>query len=623
MLTPNELRVVPDNIVKIYQDLEDDIISDITRRLQKVGSITDTADWQMYMLGNMGNDLETIKKRITATNKIGKKELDNLFSEAAGRSMEYENIAYKKAGKKTLSLADSPTMLEFVKANSKKTYGDLKNLTKSLGFKVGSSYLPIAKTYQDTLNYAQFQVASGAFSHQQATRIAVKKLADSGLRYIDYESGTSSMLDVAVRRATLTGINQTTAELSLMQMDELGGEFVEVSAHMGARPDHAEWQGQVYHVGGAKDGYEDFEESTGYGTGGGLCGWNCRHSFSVFFPGISTRNYTDEQIKNIDPPDIEFEGKTYSYYEATQNQRRIERMIRKTKREMIGFESAGAKEDFTWVSVKLQRQKQLYRDFSKTAGLKMRHERHQIYGFGKSVSQKGVWVNKKKAIEKATQKGYNKTIIKMSDVRKRCVKNGIEYNSISKSSIKRTTDELIALIGGADKTKGSCASLSFAYTGNKAGYDVLDFRGGASREFFSRTKTIEQISKLNGVRGFIEKDINDFNAVLKLIQNVEHGKEYILATGSHAAIIRRASKGFEFLELQSRTQNGFKNLNNAVLKKRFRCKKSRSVLGIKYESTNILIDVESLGKNDEFKRVLGYINTDISKQMKGVGGGVK
>nr|DAM42333.1 MAG TPA: minor capsid protein [Bacteriophage sp.] len=408
MLTPNELKVVPDNIVKIYQDLEDDIISDITRRLQKVGSITDTADWQIYMLGNMGNDLETIKKRITATNKISKQELDNLFSEAAGRSMEYENIAYKKAGKKTLSLGDSPTMLEFVKANSKKTYGDLKNLTKSLGFKVGNSYLPIAKTYQDTLNYAQFQVASGAFSHQQAIKIAVKKLADSGLRYIDYESGTSSMLDVAVRRATLTGINQTTAELSLMQMDELGGEFVEVSAHMGARPDHAEWQGQVYHVGGAKDGYGDFEESTGYGTGDGLCGWNCRHSFSVFFPGISTRNYTDEHLKNIDPPDIGFEGKTYSYYEATQNQRRIERMIRKTKREMIGFESAGAKEDFTWAGAKLQRQKQLYRDFSNAAGLKMRHERHQVYGFGKSVSQKGVWVNRKRTVEKATQKGYDK-----------------------------------------------------------------------------------------------------------------------------------------------------------------------------------------------------------------------
>lgn len=486
MLTPNELKVVPDNIVKIYQDLEDDIISDIARRLQKVGSITDTADWQMYMMGNMGNDLETIKKRITATNKISKKELDNLFSEAAGRSMEYENIAYKKAGKKTLSLADSPTMLEFVKANSKKTYGDLKNLTKSLGFKVGSSYLPIAKTYQDTLNYAQFQVASGAFSHQQAIKIAVKKLADSGLRYVDYESSTSSMLDVAVRRATLTGINQTTAEISLMQMDELGGEFVEVSAHMGARPDHAEWQGQVYHVGSAKDGYEDFEESTGYGTGPGLCGWNCRHSFSVFFPGISTRNYTDEHLKSIDPPDIEFEGKTYSYYEATQNQRRIERMIRKTKREMVGFESAGAKEDFTWASVKLQRQKQLYRDFSKTAGLKMRHERHQVYGFGKSVSQKGVWANKEGLKKPVISGNINKALNKTRIVYK------IADESLEKELQKQSNKAWRKLLGSEQ-------NALYDYTGAYYGTINRHLRGAVSSDSWVRDYTEDLIKNIDSV----------------------------------------------------------------------------------------------------------------------------
>lgn len=406
MLTPDELKVVPDNIVKIYQDLEDDIIFDIARRLQKAGEITDTADWQMYMLGQMGNDLEEIKSKIAKTNKMSKDALDKLFINATDRSMYYENIAYKKAGKKTLSLYDSPTMMKFVEANAKKTHGELKNLTKSLGFKSGDSFKSVAKTYQDTLNYAHFQVASGAFSYQDAVRNAVRTLTESGLRVVDYESGVSNMLDVAVRRATLTGINQTVAEMTLMQMKESDSEFVEVTAHMGARPDHQTWQGKVYHVGGEKDGYPDFEESTGYGTGAGLCGWNCRHSFFVFFPGISVRNYTDEQLKNIDPPPIEYDGKTYTYYEATQKQRQIERMIRKTKRELVALDSAGLKSDFTAKSVRLRKQKDLYVDFSKSAKLKTRNERHQVYGFNKSISHKGKKI-KKNDVVKNIDKGYN------------------------------------------------------------------------------------------------------------------------------------------------------------------------------------------------------------------------
>lgn len=407
MLTPDELRAVPDNIVKIYQTLEDEIIADIARRLEKTGEITDTADWQMYMLGKMGNDLESIKKRITDTNKISKRELDTLFKNAAGRSMEYENVQYRKAGKGAMTLADSPTMQQFVKANMLKTHAELKNLTKSLGFKVGNRFLPVAQTYQSVLDYAQFQVASGAFSPRQAVQIAVRSLADSGLRTVDYASGRSNALDVAVRRATLTGINQTAAQLSLMQMDELGGEYVEVTAHMGARPDHATWQGKVYHVDGEKNGYPDFEESTGYGTGPGLCGWNCRHSFSVFFPGISTRNYSDETLQNIDPPPFEYDGKTYTYYEATQKQRQIERQMRKTKREMIAYDAAGAKDDFTAAAVKLRGQKDQYVAFSRAAGLKTRHERAAVYGFGHSTSQKGVRAVKKEEDKKDVRARFN------------------------------------------------------------------------------------------------------------------------------------------------------------------------------------------------------------------------
>ena len=129
--------------------------------------------------------------------------------------------------------------------------------------------------------------------------------------------------------------------------------------------------------------------------------------------------------------------------------------------------------------------------------------------------------------------------------------------SISRSSsqryiIKPSEDKIIKNISGGDKTKGSCASLSFAYVGNKAGYKVLDFRGGYSQSFFSRTANVKKIAQLKCVESYIAKNTNDFKAVNQLLPNVKAGKEYILATGEHAAIIRmsKKAKGFEYLELQ-------------------------------------------------------------------------
>lgn len=390
MLTPDELKVAPDNIVALYQRLEDDIIADIARRLEKAGEITSTAEWQIYMLTEMGKDLDDIKSKIAEVNHKSKAEVENIFDEAIARSVGRDNLLFQQAGKGTLDLAKNAGMQQFIAASAAKTAGDLKNLTKSLGFKDGKQFKPIARFYQDTLNYAQFQIASGAFSYQQAIKTATAKMVESGIRVVDYESGVSTRIDVAVRRATLTGINQTSGVITMRWLDEVGGEYVEVTAHTGARPDHAVWQGKVYKVNGSEKEYPNLAEATGYGSVTGLKGANCRHDFNAFFPGISERNYTDKELENIDPPPFEYNGKNYTHYEATQKQRQIERAIRKTKQEMIAYDAAGLKDDFTGASVKLQRQKQLYRDFSAKAGLRTKNERHQLFGFGKSVSQKGV-----------------------------------------------------------------------------------------------------------------------------------------------------------------------------------------------------------------------------------------
>ena len=207
-----------------------------------------------------------------------------------------------------------------------------------------------------------------------------------------------------------------------------------------------------------------------------------------------------------------------------------------------------------------------------------------------------------------------------SDVLKRLEAGNIVYNAVSKMTSSLPEQEIIDKIGGGDLTEGSCASLSLTYAGNKADYDVTDFRGGDSRMYFARTANLADIAHLEGVEGYVLKNTNDFKTTSELLKNVTSGNEYILGVGKHAAIIKQAAEGLQYLELQSATNNGWKALNNTVLKNRFDCKKSHTLMGTKVEKTGVLIEVKSLGNNSEFKDLLGYINTDASKQMKGAAG---
>lgn len=201
--------------------------------------------------------------------------------------------------------------------------------------------------------------------------------------------------------------------------------------------------------------------------------------------------------------------------------------------------------------------------------------------------------------------------------------DNVEYNEVRKLQKELTTEEIIKKLGGGDQTNGSCSSLGFAYVGNRNGYDVLDFRGGISTEIFATMRNIVEIANLDGIESKVIKKPNDYKAVKELLTFVKEKKEYYLAAGKHAAIIRRGDKGFEYLELQSATENGFKKLDSSVLKTRFGCQASYSVGGIKFEKSNVLIDVDSCKNSEEFKNLLGYINTAKDKQNKGEGGYAK
>ncbi len=413
MLTPEQLAKLQEHLIPLYHELEDFILEDIARRIKKAGQVTDTAKWQAEMSKEIGIGLKRIEEEVARINGMAIEEVEKLFNEAALTSLKGEVALYEKAGLNPLTLENSPLLNQYLQAAIKQTQEELINITRSMGFAttVGGkvTYQPIAKAYHNALDLAQFQISSGVLDYNAAVKRAVKSLCDSGVRYVDYESGWSNRVDVAIRRATLTGGNQMSTQMTIANMEHLGIEYVETTAHAGARPDHQSWQGQVFCYKGKDMKYPDFVDSTGYGHGDGICGWNCRHTFHPFIPNISTRAYSDadlERIKELDERVIEFNNKHYNLYQATQKQRQIETAIRKTKRELIGYNATELKDEFNNASIKLQRQKQYYIEFSKAAGLPLQNERHQVYQFDKSIAQKAVQANKK--FEKEVQKQYNR-----------------------------------------------------------------------------------------------------------------------------------------------------------------------------------------------------------------------
>lgn len=240
------------------------------------------------------------------------------------------------------------------------------------------------------------------------------------------------------------------------------------------------------------------------------------------------------------------------------------------------------------------------------------------------------WLDRDKINERIA---FSEKDSSISDVRKELLKHNIEYKNVDMLSKNLNEDEIVSKIAGGDMTKGSCSSLAFSYIGNKAGLDVIDFRGGNSQHIFSLNSTIQSISKLDGISSSIIKVKREINDTMKIIQNLEKGKEYYLAVGRHAAIIRNTEKGSEYLELQSSVKNGWKSFDeygtmSNTLYRRFGCRKSvdRIKIGdmsMVFERPVVLMDVDSFKENEEFRKILGYINTSPDKQKKGVTGNVK
>ncbi len=398
-LTPEQLGQALARLDGLTQRLEKTILDDICRRIAKAGTVTDTAEWQILRLKEMGEVNDVIEKAVSDYTNLSAEEVRQLFHETAQVSDDFYAEMYTQSGKPFVPVEENPYMQQLITATVDQTNNELVNLTQSMGFAVrqadgSTAFQPAAKAYQSALDLAQIQVATGTFDYTTAIRNSVRALTDGGLYFVEYESGHRNRADVAARRAVLTGLSQMTGQVSKHNAEELETDIVEVTAHAGARPSHAEWQGRRYSLSGKSKEYPSLEEATGYGTGDGLKGWNCRHDFYPVFE-FSPPAYTEEQLANIDPPPIEYNGKTLTYYECTQKQRAMETAMRKTKREIIAAKSSGDDDMFTAKSIRLRRQKEEYANFSKSAGMLTQNERAQVYGFDRSVAAKASWAVRK------------------------------------------------------------------------------------------------------------------------------------------------------------------------------------------------------------------------------------
>ena len=383
MLPPSYLDQMPDAFVQLWQQVEDEILQDVARRIGKMDKVPATANWQLWRYQQteaLRNDVVKLLAKYTGKSETA---IRKLLLQAATEAMEREDAIYYHYDMEPTPFEENAALNNLLDAGARQTCGTWHNLTATTANTVTGAF-------ELTLDAAWLKVSTGAFDYKTAVKQAVDSLADD-MPMVTYPSGHKDSIEVAARRAVLTGVNQTTGKLQVARMDEMGCEFVETTAHGGARPSHAEWQGRRFHRGGAMDykgkHYPDFEAATGYGTGAGLCGWNCRHTFFAVFPELGDPpQWTQEQLRELNARNIEWNGKKYTAYEISQMQRARERNVRRWKKRYLAEDAAGL--DTTDAAVRLKAARQSLAEFAQATGGRVDSARTSVPKFGRSEASR-------------------------------------------------------------------------------------------------------------------------------------------------------------------------------------------------------------------------------------------
>lgn len=424
MLSPQYLANSPKEILTEFRKLENDVIEDIARRIRSMEKISATSGFQLNLLYDPTESPVMVTEKLdSALMKYGDSIYKHLQESGEYALDQFGRIYEQNVGVLPLDYNPTPFMNNIVTAIGKQLKTEVMTLSKTTGFILDNKFVPRHDYLREMLNTAAFQISSGAFTYEQVSRRYIKELGDKGIRVFDFESGTTREMESHLKRIILDATRQLSNELSINNAESLGTDLMEISAHSGARPGHALWQGQLVSRSGRR-GYLTFND-IGYGDVNGFGGANCRHSMYPYFEG-SRRMYPPRVLKELAGRSNEYNGKTYDDYMATQKQRAYERGLRASQRRMKGFKAAGDMDAYNAELIRYRRKVDEYKDFSRAMGQKIRRDNLFIYQ-GPGGTFEGETIIKKtidreaakqsiiKKQGKAVNKIYQKEFIKIMD----------------------------------------------------------------------------------------------------------------------------------------------------------------------------------------------------------------
>lgn len=384
-MTPEELEKLPKPIERTMSRLELAVMAEVVDRIRQAGEITPVVDHLLNRMYALGTGKLKLKALIREALSDADKTVDQIYRTAVSTDYIRNKALYESVGKEYLPYEDNEWLQQLVEASRRQTKDDLRtfeNLTKTTGFNVivggRRVFSPLSEYFEQSLDRSLFSIASGMQTYSQAVGAVIDEMTRSGLRVVDYASGKSDRIEVAARRAVMTGVAQMTDKVNEKNAEELHTDYWEVDWHAGARNkgvgiiNHQSWQGRVYDS-------AEMVSVCGLGDILGFAGVNCYHVRFPFIPGVSKRKYTDEWLEEQNRKENtprEYRGKEYTLYDALQHQRKLERTIRKQKQDVALLKRAGAdEEDIITAKCRLRLTNQNYVDFSKAMGIRQQLER--------------------------------------------------------------------------------------------------------------------------------------------------------------------------------------------------------------------------------------------------------
>lgn len=376
MLQADEIEALRGASEQLLDPIVNYLIQDIAKRVAEAGQFTATAQYQVWRAQNLGVSQQEIKKRVAKLLNLSQKEAEQLFTQAAKTGYNFDMNSLPTA--KAIPFQENAVIQQIVRASVEMANDELKNITQTMGFCMqDGTFLSLTDAYIRACDTAFLKVSTGAEDYNTAIRNALAGLKKSGIQYIDYSSGRHYSVEAAVRRNVFSAAGIMQEKISRHVHDKTGCDGWEISAHAASAPDHEPIQGKQY----SDADYQALNNSLVRRIGT----LNCGHGAYPIVMGVSRPQYSErelEQLRKENESGIEYDGKHYTKYEATQRQRKLERAIRDNRRKLLIDESVNDKELLQADRIKEVRLEEEYKRFSKEAGLKLQYERMEMTGYG-------------------------------------------------------------------------------------------------------------------------------------------------------------------------------------------------------------------------------------------------